>query len=179
VADLALQLFDGTQQLHGLGPEAREYLEAGALLANVGLVIAHSKHHLHAYYVVRNCELTGLTDQEIEIIALIARYHRKSAPKPGHVEFSRLRPADQQLVRALAGMLRVAIGLDRSHDGRVASLRVHVRGRRLMIEARPRARDDLELELYTANDRSGLLAEVLDRPVEVVAAAHPSTRVPG
>ncbi|MEO5901898.1 MAG: Ppx/GppA phosphatase family protein [Ilumatobacteraceae bacterium] len=178
VAALALQLFDGTQLLHGLGPEAREYLEAGALLANVGLVIAHSKHHLHAYYVIRNCELTGLTDHEIEIIALIARYHRKSAPKPTHLEFSRLRPADQQLVRVLAGLLRVAIGLDRSHDGRVASLRAHVRGRTLVIEARAGGRADLELELYTANDRSGLLAEVLDRPVEVVAAVHPSTRVP-
>jgi exopolyphosphatase/guanosine-5'-triphosphate,3'-diphosphate pyrophosphatase len=178
VADLALALFDGTQPLHGLGGAAREYLEAGALLANVGLVIAHSKHHLHAYYVIRNCELTGLTDQEIEIIALIARYHRKSAPKPSHPEYSRLRPDDQQLVRVLAGMLRVAIGLDRSHDGRVAGLRVHVRGRRVVIEARPRGRADLDLELYTANDRSGLLAEVLDRPVEVVVAAHPSARTP-
>ena len=51
------QLFDATQPMHGLGPEHREYLEAGALLANVGLVIAHSKHHIHSYYVIRNSEL--------------------------------------------------------------------------------------------------------------------------
>jgi exopolyphosphatase/guanosine-5'-triphosphate,3'-diphosphate pyrophosphatase len=179
VATLALELFDGTQVLHGLGPEARDYLEAGALLANVGLVIAHSKHHLHAYYVIRNCELTGLTDHEIEIIALIARYHRKSAPKPAHAEWSRLPADDRHLVRVLAGLLRVAIGLDRSHDGRVVSLQVRSRARgsdrsgdrTLVIEARADGGADLELELYTANDRSGLLAEVLERPVEIVAAA--------
>src|SRR3954453_17787706 len=74
VAGLALQLFDATEKLHGLPPDARDYLEAGALLANVGLVIAHSKHHLHSYYVIRNSDLVGLSDREIELIAQIARY---------------------------------------------------------------------------------------------------------
>ena len=101
--------------LHDLDGTAREYLEAGALLANVGLVVAHSKHHLHAYYVIRNSELAGLTDLEIEIIAQIARYHRKSEPKPSHAEFAALDADDQDLVRTLAAILRVAIGLDRSH----------------------------------------------------------------
>ncbi|MEO5724015.1 MAG: Ppx/GppA phosphatase family protein, partial [Ilumatobacteraceae bacterium] len=175
VARLALELFDGTQILHGLGPEAREYLEAGALLANVGLVIAHSKHHLHAYYVVRNCELTGLTDQEIELIALIARYHRKSAPKASHPEFARLSADDQHLVRVLAGLLRVAIGLDRTHDGRISRLRVTMRGHKLTVHAATRRGRDIALELYTANERTALLAEVLGCQVEVVAATHPSS----
>jgi exopolyphosphatase/guanosine-5'-triphosphate,3'-diphosphate pyrophosphatase len=70
VARLALQLYDQTGDLHGLPPDDRDYLEAAALLANVGLVISHSKHHLHSYYVIRNSDLTGLTDQEIEIIAI-------------------------------------------------------------------------------------------------------------
>ncbi len=106
VARLALELFDGLtalpplKGLDGLGEPAREYLEAGALLANVGLFISHSRHHLHSYYVIRNSEvLTGLTDDEIEIIALLARYHRKSGPRPRHPEFARLSEADQHLVR--------------------------------------------------------------------------------
>ena len=119
VARLAVELFDALAPIHGLDATAREYLEAGALLANVGLVVAHSKHHLHAYYVIRNSELAGLTDAEIEVIAQIARYHRKSAPKPSHPDFAALPPADQDLVRALAAILRVAIGLDRSHQARV------------------------------------------------------------
>jgi len=176
VAMLALQMFDATRHLHGLGDDARDYLEAGALLANVGLVIAHSKHHLHAYYVIRNCELTGLTDNEIEIIALVARYHRKSAPKPSHPDFARLAPADQRLVCTLAGILRIAIGLDRSHDGRVREVRALADRRRLRIEASPADDRDLDLELYTGNERSGLLAEVLGLEVEVRAPSHPAYR---
>lgn len=174
VAALALQLFDATESLHGLAADAREYLEAGALLANVGLVISHSKHHLHSYYVIRNSELTGLTDNEIEIIAQIARYHRKSAPKAGHVEFARLSADDQRLVRTLAGILRVAIGLDRSHDGRVRSVMAQVRGDRLVVEAAGKRGKEISLELYTANERSNLLEEVLGQRVGIVAAPLPS-----
>ena len=174
VAALALQLFDATESLHGLPTEAREYLEAGALLANVGLVISHSKHHLHSYYVIRNSELTGLTDNEIEIIAQIARYHRKSAPKGSHLEFGRLSADDQQLVRTLAGILRVAIGLDRSHDGRVRSVMAHVHRDRLVIEAEAKRGKETSLELYTANERSTLLEEVLGQRVTIVAAPLPA-----
>lgn len=174
VAALALQLFDATEELHGLPPDAREYLEAGALLANVGLVISHSKHHLHSYYVIRNSELTGLTDTEIEIIAQIARYHRKSAPKAGHDAFGRLSADDQRLVRTLAGILRVAIGLDRSHDGRVRSVMANVRRDRLVIEAESKRGKEISLELYTANERADLLEEVLGHRVAIVAAPMPA-----
>jgi exopolyphosphatase/guanosine-5'-triphosphate,3'-diphosphate pyrophosphatase len=169
VADLALQLFDQTRDLHGLDDAAREYLEAGALLANVGLFVSHSKHHLHSYYVIRNTEhLTGFTDTEIEIIALLARYHRKSAPKPSHVEFMRLERDDRELVRALAGMLRVAFGFDRSHDGRVAALLVNPVDRQaLEIEAVAVGKADLSLERYAANERRGLLEDVLGRQLLV------------
>jgi exopolyphosphatase / guanosine-5'-triphosphate,3'-diphosphate pyrophosphatase len=174
VAALALQLFDSTEPQHGLPTEAREYLEAGALLANVGLVISHSKHHLHSYYVIRNSELTGLTDAEIEIIAQIARYHRKSAPKASHVEFGRLSPEDQRLVKTLAGILRVAIGLDRSHDGRVRSVMAQLRNDRLVIEAVAKRGKEISLELYTANERSDLLEEVLGKRVGILAAPLPT-----
>src|SRR5690606_20890465 len=70
VARLALELFDGTAEWHGLGDTERELLEAAALLANVGLFVSHSGHHKHSYYVIRNSEhLNGFTDHEIEVIA--------------------------------------------------------------------------------------------------------------
>lgn len=169
VASLALQLFDATAVLHGLDRTSRDYLEAASMLANVGLFIAHAKHHLHSYYVIRNSEqLTGFTDHEIEIIALVARYHRKSAPKPSHAEYARLAPEDQHVVRVLAGLLRVAIGLDRSHDGRVDRVTVRRAGERVLVEAHASSGADLALELYAANERRGLLETVLGVPVEVV-----------
>jgi exopolyphosphatase/guanosine-5'-triphosphate,3'-diphosphate pyrophosphatase len=183
VARLSLQLFDGLvglavgkgrKSLDGLdrlGEPAREYLEAGALLANVGLFISHSRHHLHSYYVIRNSEvLTGLTDHEIELIALLARYHRKSGPKARHPEFARLESEDQELVRALAGILRVAIGLDRSHDQRVEEVHTSVRDGALVVGLVPAGPAPLDLELFAASERRGLLEEVLGRPVVLEVA---------
>jgi exopolyphosphatase/guanosine-5'-triphosphate,3'-diphosphate pyrophosphatase len=169
VAGLAVALFDAIPELHSLGPSAREYLEAGAMLANVGLVVAHSQHHLHAYYVIRNSELAGLTDSEIEVIAQIARYHRKSEPKQSHQPFAALSASDQRLVRALAAVLRVAIGLDRRHEQRVAGVRVEAGSDTLVIRALAADGGDLGLEVFAAAERTALLARVLERDVEVVA----------
>ena len=91
------------------------------LLANVGLVVAHSQHHLHAYYVIRNSELAGLTDSEIEVIAQIARYHRKSEPKQSHQPFAAL---SATISDSFARSPRAAGG-DRTrprHEGRVAGV---------------------------------------------------------
>lgn len=169
VTTLALQLYDGTQTLHQLPAPCRELLEAAAMLANVGLIIAHSKHHLHSYYVIRNSELAGLTDHEIEMIALVARYHRKSSPKPSHPEFQRLSPESRQVVSFLAGVLRVAIGLDRSHDGRVRQVRTAIKGKRLTVEAVAGDLADVSLEVYSAHDRSALLEQMLGVRVDVIA----------
>lgn len=168
VAGLAVRLFDAIAELRRLGPSAREYLEAGALLANVGLVVAHSQHHLHAYYVIRNSELAGLTDNEIEVIAQIARYHRKSEPKPSHEAFAALSAEDRRLVRSLAGVLRVAIGLDRRHDGRVVEVRVEDGEDVVRVVAVAADGDDIGLELFAAGERTALLERVLGRGVEVV-----------
>jgi exopolyphosphatase / guanosine-5'-triphosphate,3'-diphosphate pyrophosphatase len=175
VARLALALFDATADLHGLGDDARELLEAAALLANVGLFVSHSKHHKHTYYVIRNSDhLSGFNDHEIEMIALVARYHRKSAPTAKHPEFAALRSGDQETVRTLAGILRVAIGLDRTHGARVQGVDAHVHRRTLVVEVEAAPGADISLELYTANERRELLEAVLDRRVSVVPAPRVS-----
>ncbi len=168
VAQLAVGLFDETQLIHGLTPTSREYLEAAGLLANVGLFIGHSRHHLHSYYIIRNAEtLSGFTDHEIEIIALIARYHRKGAPKFSHAEFAQLDAADGNMVRLLAGLLRIAIGLDRRHDGRVRSVSVSRLGEGLHITPVVDDGVDTSLEVYAASERTSLLAAALDRKITV------------
>ena len=170
VARLAVQLFDETTTLHELDESSREYLEAGALLANVGLFVSHSQHHLHSYYLIRHSDrLAGLTDDEIEVIAQVARYHRKSGPKARHATFAALRPNDQRTVHHLAALLRVAIGLDRGHAGKVTAVKVATTAERVVITAVGRKGADLSLELYAANERRGLLEEVVGRPVVVEA----------
>ena len=169
-AGFALDLFDATASIHGLGDDSRELLEAGALLANVGLSVSHSEHHKHSYYVIRHSDrLAGFTDHEIELIAQIARYHRKSAPKLKHPEFAHLWPEDQARVRILAGLLRVAIALDRSHKGRVERIVVSAKENadEVVISVQQRDGFDTDLEVQTAEDRKGLLEDVLGRRVRV------------
>ncbi|MFM7537930.1 MAG: Ppx/GppA phosphatase family protein [Acidimicrobiales bacterium] len=182
VARLALALFDATVGIHGLDEGCREYLEAGALLANVGLFVSHTKHHLHSYYVIRNSDrLVGFTDAEIEMIAQIARYHRKSAPKATHAEFAALGLGDQRVVRILAGLLRVAIGLDRSHENLIAGLTAYDDGEELVVEVTPAGALDVSLELYAASERRSLLEDALGRRIRLtvgvarasVPADHP------
>ena len=174
VAQLATTLFDQTAELHGLNTSWRQLLEAAALLANVGLVVSHSRHHLHSYYVIRNSELVGFTDHEIELIALIARYHRKGAPKASHSEFAALSPDDQRAVRRLAGLLRVAIGLDRRHERRVCDVTARREDSVLQITltAAPNVAGDVSLEIYAAQERSDLLATELALEVRISSAPN-------
>ena len=163
--ELALQLFEQTSAVHGLDASYEEVLEAAGYLANVGLLVSHDRHHLHSYYVIRNSDaLAGFTDEEIELIAQVARYHRKSAPKPTHTEFAALPEATQRVVRVLAGILRIGVALDRTRTGVVRGLTVRANKHRLTIQLD--GNGDLSLERYTAEARKGLLEEALG--VEVV-----------
>lgn len=173
VAHLAVQLFDATAARHGLGAEARALLEAGALLANVGLAISHNKHHKHSYYLIRNSDrLVGFTDQEIEVVALIARYHRKSGPKESHPEWAALGERARHVVRVGAGLLRIAIGLDRSRSRCVTGVALADEDDRLVLDLTPSSPDaDLSLERWAVTQRTGLLAEALGVPISVAGPA--------
>lgn len=171
VARLSLQLHDELADRLGLGDAERELLEAAALLCNVGLFVAHSGHHKHSYYVIRNSEhLMGFTDREIELIALVARYHRKSQPSvEKHPEFAALGERDCERVRSMAALLRVAVGLDRNHDSAVDVVEVEATGDGAFVKVIPIDPEaDLALECYSANARSGLLASCLGVDVQVM-----------
>lgn len=170
-ARLALELFDGLAAVLGHDDEAREFLEAAALLCNVGVFISHSGHHKHSYYVIRHSEhLAGFTERELEIIGQTARYHRKSTPKLKHPEFAALHADDQAMVRELAAVLRVATGLDRSREHRVADLTVAVPDRErepVAVILHPAGDAPVDLEVHSAATRVGLLEQILGRDVHI------------
>jgi exopolyphosphatase/guanosine-5'-triphosphate,3'-diphosphate pyrophosphatase len=164
--DLALRLFDASRLVHGLGTSERDLLEAGGLLHNIGLFISHSAHHKHSYYVIRNSDqLVGFTDHEIEIMALVARYHRKGLPSTRHAEFGALDEHDRRSVALLAGMLRVGIALDRTHSHVVRDISCRTDRGQLVATAHVRAGADAALELYTAEQRKDLLETTLGMPL--------------
>ncbi len=138
-------------------------LEAAALLANVGNAVSYSKHHLHSYYIVRNADLMGFTDDEIEVIALTARYHRKGLPKLSHPDFAKLSEQRQHDVELMAGIIRIATGLDRSHDQSVIDLSSSLKGDVLAITPKQSigSNETLALNVFTAQQRVELLEQFL------------------
>lgn len=169
VADLALEIFDALSPLHGLDAVSREWLEAGALLHDIGFYISHSAHHKHSQYLIQNGEMLGFNNEEIAIIANVARYHRKSHPKKAHPEFAALSRADQQTVRCLAGILRVADGFDRTHKENVEYVEIDIDGGAIEITPACREGCNPTFEIWSANRKKGLMEEVFAREVNIVS----------
>lgn len=126
VARLAGALFDALQDAYALPPAGRDILVAASLLHDVGYLINHERHHKHAYHLIMHGDLRGFSAREIELIANVARYHRRALPKRSHPNFARLDKGERRLVRRLAGILRVADGLDRTHAQAVTGVRCRI-----------------------------------------------------
>lgn len=169
VARLALSIFDQTRSAHGLSDREREWLEYGALLHDIGVHISYERHHRHSYYLIKNGDLRGFDPREIEVMALIARYHRQATPKKSHEGYGDLPGSLRKAVKTLAAMVRLAEGLDRSHAQALAGLDLYPRGDDYL--ARLRAAGDAELELWAAHRHVAPLEAVLGRPVRFEVAA--------
>ncbi|MGY2895232.1 Ppx/GppA phosphatase family protein [Deinococcus sp. UYEF24] len=117
-----------------LAANPRSLLSAAATLHEIGLLVGQSSHHKHSAYLIRNAGLLGYDPAQIDLVAQVARYHRKSVPKPSHPEYAALTPADQKRLAQLAAVLRVADGLDRSHAQSVRILDLQKTGRGLTLK---------------------------------------------
>jgi exopolyphosphatase/guanosine-5'-triphosphate,3'-diphosphate pyrophosphatase len=166
VRDLALMLFDQLTGLHKLETDERDILEAAALLHDIGWTIAGKKHHKHSYRLIRENEakLVGFTPAQVELIANVARYHRKSPPSPHHEAYASLTLDEQRLVQRLAALLRLADGLDRPHLQQVKRLRCEVSSRQVLIRVEAVANAGAHIE--GAARKRDLFETVFDRPVE-------------
>jgi exopolyphosphatase/guanosine-5'-triphosphate,3'-diphosphate pyrophosphatase len=163
VAALALTMFDATKRIHGLGDREREWLEYGGLLHDIGNHISYEKHHRHSYYLIKNGDLRGFEPEEIAIIALITRYHRRAIPQKEHEGMGELTKEQRRVVTILSAFLRLAETFDRSRHGVIRALEVRERLGELRIKLQ--AVGDAELEVWTAHRQTRALEEALDRKV--------------
>jgi exopolyphosphatase/guanosine-5'-triphosphate,3'-diphosphate pyrophosphatase len=165
VARLALALFDQTASVHGLGEREREWLEYGALLHDVGVHISYVGHHKHSHYLIKHGDLRGFEPEEIEIIGLVALYHRRGSPRKSDPAFASLRSSLRRVVRVLSAFTTLAEGFDRSHAQVVRGLDVIDRGADVLI--RVRAAADAELELWATQRHLAPLEKLLGKPVRL------------
>jgi len=121
IVSLTLQLFDsaGAVGLHAFGPTERELLGYAAFLHDIGNFLTFRDHHLHSHYLISHAELLGFTQNEITIIANLARYHRKKMPKQKSKNLKLCTTAEREIIIQLSLFLRLAEKLDRGHNGHI------------------------------------------------------------
>jgi exopolyphosphatase/guanosine-5'-triphosphate,3'-diphosphate pyrophosphatase len=145
VAMIAGVLFDQLAAVHRLPMAVRPYLEVAAVLHDIGHSVSYAKHHRHSEYLIRNGDIPGLSDHERDLVARIARYHRRSHPDLNHPGMENLALGEARVVRKLATLLRIADALDRSHAQPVAKLRAEAKHGSVVLHVATAGPADLEL----------------------------------
>jgi exopolyphosphatase/guanosine-5'-triphosphate,3'-diphosphate pyrophosphatase len=171
VRRLALQLFEQLGETLGCGPEEQLLLEAASLLHDVGQLVSYPKHHRHSYSLITHAERLGLAPRERALVALISRYHRRTGPRKKHPEFAALPPGDQDVVRRVSAILRVADGLDRGHSAAVETVSARLDpGAVVLAVAGGNAQADLGLECWGASRKADVMAKLLERDIVITPA---------
>jgi exopolyphosphatase/guanosine-5'-triphosphate,3'-diphosphate pyrophosphatase len=158
VADLARRLFRSLLSEHRMDARCETLLYTAALLHETGLFVGLSGYHKHSYYLIMNSELFGLNSLDHQLVAMIARYHRRASPKPTHETFARLDRDSRVIVSRLAGILRVAVALDHTGSQRVRDIECTIEKNRLIVTVTNPA-GDLSLERMELRQKASLLED--------------------
>ncbi len=177
VRRLALSLFDALRPQHRLGARDRLLLGVAATLHDIGEFVGYAHHHKHGYYLVSNAELGGLSTEELRLVAVVVRYHRRALPSDRHDEYGRLSRDDRRRVSRLAAILRLADSLDREHRQKVVGLNATLR--RGALELATAARGDLMLERWAVENKGAMFREVYGLEVRLLdEGARPRPKRP-
>jgi len=158
VAELAMKLFDALADEHGLDARAHLLLHVAALVHEVGGFVSSRAHHKHSFYLISNSEIFGLSRREITIVAQVARYHRRSCPKPSHIEYMILPRETRMMISKLAALLRVADALDRGHAQQVRQFTGKIQGDEFVLQVRDVS--DLGLERHAIATKGDLFQDI-------------------
>jgi len=165
VTTLALALYDGLRVLHGFGPEERRLLEIAGRLHDIGWSrVVSGKHHKLSRDMIQELEIPGIDEPDRFLCALIARYHTKAPPDASrHRRFASLTPRRRELMEWLAGILRVADGLDCTHANAVRRLSCEVGSRAITVHLE--VAGDCRLEVERATQKQDLLVRKAGRRI--------------
>jgi len=165
VTKLALEIFDDLIGLHKMGWQERYYLLCAALLHDIGVHTEGARaHHKAALKIILNTPLLSLNQKERLIIGSIARYHRRALPSLKHDHFKALSKENRAMVSILAGILRVADGLEYSHGLRIHNTQTTFDKDKIEIRCFVR-KEPAKKEVKSAIKKSDLLAQVFQRAV--------------
>ncbi|KGF97403.1 Exopolyphosphatasee [Prochlorococcus marinus str. MIT 9302] len=172
VIDIAFQIYDQTKNiLHtDNDSKAKEFLWAASNLYNCGKYVNIGSYHKHSWYLIKNCELLGYSEAETNIIASIARYHRKTLPKKRHESWQNLiSKEDKTLVLEMSLILRLAASLDQRPDKVISSVQIKLQGNIIKFELVPLNRNhDLLLEKWNLRLCGNVIKDLKNLDLKVI-----------
>jgi exopolyphosphatase/guanosine-5'-triphosphate,3'-diphosphate pyrophosphatase len=170
VATLSLEMFDGLAAagLHDLGDAERELLWAAGILHDIGTAIDYEDHHRHSQYLILNAGLPGYGPRELVLVGLIARYHRRGDPDASELG-DLAEPADEQRLRLLCALIRLAEQFERSRDGAIRRVSIGARNGTVTLAADADPERDTTVPIWAARRNADLLEQALDRQVEIAS----------
>lgn len=163
VAALAVSLFDQLKAEHGLGQRERVLLEVAALLHDVGNYVNLRGHHKHTWYILSVSEIFGLGQDDMGIVANVARYHRRALPQKSHLPYMALDREARVVVNKLSAILRLANALDADHLQKVTDVKLVSEDGDWVLEVD--GGGDLTMERLASLARSDFLTDVFGRRV--------------
>ncbi len=169
VRELSVRLFDELKTEQRMSATHRLYLEVASLLHDIGLFVGSRSHHKHSLYLISSSELFGLRKREMELIANIARYHRRAMPQRSHVSFVSLDRDERMVVSKLAAILRVANALDKDYSQNIMDLKISREGDQITLMA-PNI-SDLPMGRLALASRSDFFTEVFGKKIILREAA--------
>jgi exopolyphosphatase/guanosine-5'-triphosphate,3'-diphosphate pyrophosphatase len=158
VEKLSLGIFEQTGRIHKLGERDKLYLQLAAILHDTGKFINTNEHDRLASDVICCQEIIGLSDQELNLVANIARYHSEENPQLWHENYQALSSQDQLVVSKLAAILKLADALDISHQMLIESLIVTIDNYNICFNIQ--ARGDILLETWNFSNQAAFFEEV-------------------
>jgi exopolyphosphatase/guanosine-5'-triphosphate,3'-diphosphate pyrophosphatase len=169
VRELSVRLFGELKTEQRMTDTHRLYLEVAALLHDIGLFVSARSHHKHSHYLISSSELFGLRKRELELIANIARYHRRALPQRSHVSFVSLDRDERMIVSKLAAILRVANALDKDHSQNIMDVKISREGDQIALTAHNLS--DLTMGRLALASRSDFFTEIFGKKIILREAA--------
>lgn len=166
VRKLAISLFDQLQELHDLSRHDRLLLKVAAILHEVGTFISPRAHHRHGQYIILNSEIFGLSRKDVEIIGMLARYHRHGAPTTEDHSYAELEQPDRLRTQKLAALLRVADAMERAHSHRISHFTTRFNNRRLELVVS--GLHDLTIENLALRTKADLFTTIFGYDVQIM-----------
>ena len=164
VEEKAVILFDALKKTHGMKEKEKQLLQLAAKLHDIGKFMNLNKHYIHSYNAIKASEILGLSEEDLEIVANVARYHSSHVPQQSHPNYWNMRTRDRVVTAKLVAIIRIADALDRSHRQKIKQLRVQLKGQEMIL--RGESEIDTLLEEWTFDVKSEFFQEVFGiRPV--------------